>query len=388
MMARVLARRPHVSMPGITAILVKELRGRMRGRRAFISVTIYTLIVAGFAWMVGRILEESARQNFGFSPQYQSASIGRGIFVAIMFLQTLMISVLAPASTAGTISGERERQTLDLLAVTPISSVAIVVGKLFSSLTWVFMLILASVPVSALVFVYGGVAPDDLLRGYFMLFVTAIAFGALGIFFSALIRRSGAATGLTFVSVIVATVGLTFIWVFLRIGEANNLDANTLAARRPPEALLFLNPFVSQADVACGAEGGTGSWCSIIADITGTTQAFAQPVGGVGIAPGGFGGGQNCVSDGNTTTCQAIAVPVGGGVVPVPQPIVGKDIVANDVVTGPESLRDRFWPRAALTLLLISIGFTAASVQLVTPTRRWRPSLPGFLRRLRPRRSA
>lgn len=385
MIARTFARRPHISMPGITAIMVKELRGRMRGRRAFISVTIYTLIVAGFAWMVGRILEESARQNFGFSPQYQSASIGRGIFVAIMFLQTLMISVLAPASTAGTISGERERQTLDLLAVTPISSVAIVVGKLFSALTWVFILILASVPVSALVFVYGGVAPDDLLRGYLMLFVTAIAFGALGIFFSALIRRSGAATGLTFVSVIVATVGLTFIWVFLRIGEANDLNANTLAERRPPEALLFLNPFVGQADVACGAEGGTGSWCSIIAEVTGTPQFFAQP-GGVGIAPGGFGGGQNCFSDGTTTTCQAIAVDGGG--LPVPAPGVGNGVVVNDILTGPESLRDRFWPRSALTLLLISLGFTAASVQLVTPTRRWRPSLPGFLRRLRPRRSA
>ena len=387
MIARTLALRPRISMPGITAIMVKELRGRMRGRRAFISVTIYTLIVAGFAWMVGRILEESARQNFGFSPQYQSASIGRGIFVAIMFLQTLMISVLAPASTAGTISGERERQTLDLLAVTPISSVAIVVGKLFSALTWVFILILASVPVSALVFVYGGVAPDDLLRGYLMLFVTAIAFGALGIFFSALIRRSGAATGLTFVSVIVATVGLTFIWVFLRIGEANNLNANTLADQRPPEALLYLNPCVSQADVACGAEGGTGSWCSIIAEVTGTPQFFAQPVGGGAvIAPGGFGGGQECFSDGNTTTCKAVVV--GGGGIPAPEPVVGNDVIVNDVLSGPESLRDRFWPRAALTMLLISLGFTAASVQLVTPTRRWRPSLPGFLRRLRPRRSA
>lgn len=378
MIARTLAHRPHVSMPGITAIMVKELRGRMRGRRAFISVTIYTLIVAGFAWMVGRIIEEGVRQNFGFSPQYQSASIGRGIFVALMFLQTLMISVLAPASTAGTISGERERQTLDLLAVTPISSVAIVVGKLLSALTWVFILILASVPVSALVFVYGGVAPDDLVRGYILLFVTAIAFGSLGMFFSALIRRSGAATGLTFVSVIVATVGLTFIWVFLRVGQANNLDANTLAQRRPPEALLYLNPWVGQADVACGAEGGTGSWCSVIAEVTGATQFFAQPVqGGLGIAPDG-----NCFSDGTNVTCKA--VDVGGGAVRLAAP----EAIVNDVLSGPESLRDRFWPRSALTLLLVSVGLTAASVQLVTPTRRWRPSLPGFLRRLRPRRTA
>ena len=384
MIARTLARRPHISMPGITAILVKELRGRMRGRRAFVSVTIYVLIVAAFAWMVGRILEESARQNFGFNPEYQSASIGRGIFVSLMFLQTLMISVLAPASTAGTISGERERQTLDLLAVTPISSVAIVVGKLLSALTWVFVLILASIPVSALVFVYGGVAPDDVLRGYLLLFVTAIAFGALGTFFSALIRRSGAATGLTFVFVLVATVGLTFMWVFLRANEPNNLDATSLASRRPPEALLYLNPFVGQADVACGMEGGTGTWCSIIAEVTGTDQFFAQPVrGGVGMAPAPAIG-ENCFSTGDSITCNSNGDVKG---LVAPEAVVN-DVAINDVIAGADSLRDRYWPRSALTLLLLSLAFTAAAVQLVTPTRRWRPRLPGFLQRLRRRRPA
>ena len=42
--------------------------------------------------------------------------------------------------------------------------------------------------------------------------------------------------------------------------------------------------------------------------------------------------------------------------------------------------RDRYWPRSALTLLLLAVGFTAAAVQLVSPTRRVRvrlPRLPG-----------
>ncbi len=366
------ARLPKIALPGITAIGVKELRGRMRGRRAFISVTVYVLIVAGFAWMIGGILENSARQQFAFDPTYQSASIGRGIFVALMLLQTLMISVLAPASTAGTISGERERQTLDLLAVTPISSVAIVVGKLLSSLTWVFTLILASIPVSALVFVYGGVAPDDVIRGYLLLFVTAIAFGALGVFFSALVRRSGAATGLTFVGVLVATFGLSFIWVFLRATEANNLQAVQLAAARPPEALLYLNPFVSQVDVACGAEGGSGSWCSIIAEITGDSS-FLNGSGQGGVQPVPI----------------AVPVPAGkGGVFINGGGVVNGGVVANNAAPGIDAFRDRYWPRSALTLLLLAVAFTTAAVQLVTPTRRWRPGRPGFLRGFRRRRAA
>ena len=364
---------PRFSMPGITAIGVKELRGRMRGKRAFVSVTVYVVLVAGFAWMVGQILEDNAARNFGFDPSFnpafQSASIGRGIFIALMFLQTLMILVLAPASTAGTISSEREKQTLDLLAVTPISSLAIVVGKLLSALTWVFVLILASIPVTSLVFVYGGVAPDDVVRGYLMLFITAIAFGALGTFFSALMRRSGAATGLTFVAVLVATVGLSFIWVFMRATTADGFFA-----KRPPEALFYLNPFVGQADVACGAEGNVGSWCSIIDEITGTSSnVFGQGDGGVIIDKG---------------------IPV-----PMPAPafreaprggdFVGPDVIVNQVLPDEGSaLRDRYWPRSALTLILLAIGFTTAAVQLVTPTRRWRPRLPGLPRRPRLRKAA
>jgi ABC-type transport system involved in multi-copper enzyme maturation permease subunit len=367
--ATIRRRLPRLGMPGITAIGVKELRGRMRGKRAFVSVTVYVMLVAGFAWMVGEILESNAQNQFQFNPQFQSAGIGRGIFTALMFLQTLMILVLAPASTAGTISSEREKQTLDLLAVTPISSVAIVVGKLLSALTWVFVLILASIPVTALVFVYGGVAPDDVIRGYVMLFVTAIAFGALGTFFSSLLRRSGAATGLTFVAVLIATVGLSFIWVFMRA------TSESFFARRPPEALFYLNPFVGQADVACGAEGSTGGWCSIIDEITGSSIQFGNPGDGV-------------IIDG------------GGGVMPVPaemgegrafgRAVIGNDVIAPDVPVNDafELPRDRYWPRSALTLMLLAVGFTAAAVQLVTPTRRWRPSLPGIPRRPRPGRSA
>ena len=356
-------------MPGITAIGVKELRGRMRGKRAFVSVTVYVVLVAGFAWMVGQILEDTAANQFQFNPTFQSASIGRGIFTALMFLQTLMILVLAPASTAGTISSEREKQTLDLLAVTPISSVAIVVGKLLSALTWVFVLILASIPVTALVFVYGGVAPDDVVRGYLMLFVTAIAFGALGTFFSSLLRRSGAATGLTFVAVLISTVGLSFIWVFMRA------TSDGFFARRPPEALFYLNPFVGQADVACGAEGNVGSWCSIIDEITGTTTNF--PIGG-DPRGGGFGGGVIINKGG-------VAMPVPA--LPVPAVGFGDNGIVADVAPGADLTvqRDRYWPRSALTLILLAIGFTAAAVQLVTPTRRWRPRLPGIPRRPRPR---
>ena len=368
---------------GITAIIVKELRGRMRGRRAFIVLTLHVLLLTLFAWMFLRLNEEQLANmgSYGGQATYASASVGRGIFIGLMMLQTLMIAVLAPAATAGAISSEREHQTLELLAVTPISSLAIVLGKLLSALAWVFVLILASIPVTALVFVFGGVAPDDLVRGYIVLFATVIGLGSVGIFFSTLTRRTGASTGLTFVVTLVLMVGTVFIWIFL--SNTSEISATGLR-RQPPEALLYLNPFVAQADVACGTEeGGFGGSCSLMSGILGTPdQIVPQPLPAPGFRVGGVG------VDVNDTK----GIPF----VRSQPAIVGNDVIVrkigavNDIaVAAPiDPFRDRFWPKSVASFLILATVMTMLSVQFVTPTRRWRPGLPSLVSRLIRRRNA
>ncbi|HEX2626683.1 MAG TPA: ABC transporter permease subunit [Candidatus Limnocylindrales bacterium] len=366
---------------GITAIVVKELRGRMRGRRAFVILTIHVLLLAVFAWMFEQINEDTVARmgSYGGQATFGSAMVGRGVFSGLMMLQTLMIAVLAPAATAGAISSEREHQTLELLTVTPISSIAIVVGKLFSALAWVFVLVLASIPVTALVFVFGGVAPDDVIRGYAVLLATVVGLGSIGIFFSALTRRTGASTGLTFVATLVLMVGSAFVFFFM--ATTNDVGSNGLR-KTPSQAILWLNPFVAQADVACGTEDGSSynGYCSFMSSILGLAdQNFVQPPG---IDP-------------------SVPVPccTGGGVIGgVIQPIqkgdvnIGGDglggVTNGDVVISSLTFRDRFWPKTVISFLVLAIVLTFASIQFVSPTRRWRPSLPGPVRRLIRRRSA
>jgi ABC-type transport system involved in multi-copper enzyme maturation permease subunit len=347
-------------MPGVSAILVKDLRGRMRGRRAFLTLTIYLILLAGFGWMIERLNEQNlvSNQCFGCQSSFTSASIGRGIFEGILMLQTLIVAVFAPASTASAISGEREHQTLDLLAVTPISSFAIVVGKLLSALAWIVILVLASVPISGLVFLYGGVAPDDVIRGYFIVLVTGLGLGSFGLFFSSWLKRTGVSIGLTFVVMIVFALGTSFLWIYsYGTGER---DVNGVP-KTPSEAILWLNPFVAQADVACGTEGGFGPFCSIIGTITGQSNVF-NGVTGVGGGP-------------VPSLPQAVGVdangnPIfkgGGGV--VVQPIAAPDQTG---FAAADSLRDRFWPKFVLSFLIGTVVLTFAAVQLVSPTRRYR----------------
>src|SRR4029078_4596519 len=94
------------------------------------------------------------------------------------------------------------------------SSLWIVVGKLVSALSWILLLLLASIPVTALVFTVGGVGPDDMIKGYVVLLVTALFYGSVGLFVSALVKRTQAAPVINLVVVIALTAGTGFIFIF------------------------------------------------------------------------------------------------------------------------------------------------------------------------------
>jgi ABC-type transport system involved in multi-copper enzyme maturation permease subunit len=363
---------------GIVAIGVKELRGRMRGRRAFVILTLYLLFLAaiGWAWelIVARHYDATDALNGG-SAAFASALIGQEIFGALLLVETLLVVFLAPAFTAGAISMEREKQTLDMLAATPISSVAIVLGKLLSALTYVLILIGASIPLTAMVFVFGGVGPDEVLRGYVVLLVSAIGLGSLGLFISAVMQRTQAATVVTFFGVIFLTMGSLFIVLFwtTMAGFSNGalVSSGGLGPIKgnPPQALLWFNPFAAQYDVICGASDGYQGWCSRLS--TATSGAISIGIGGSG-----------------TTTTTIDSVGTFDGVSTGPAP-AGKfinpgvaDVAPVQAVQPFGIKRDAFWPRSVAAWLVLSAVLIVASVQLVSPTRRW---LPWRVRRTRRR---
>jgi ABC-type transport system involved in multi-copper enzyme maturation permease subunit len=349
------------TLSGISAIGAKELRGRMRSRRAFAFLTFYLTVLSGFVWMLESLVSQSARGG-----AFEASQTGTTVFTGLLFLETLLVVFLAPAFTTGAISQEREKQTLDLLVATPISSFSIVIGKLFSALAWVFILVIASIPLTAIVFVFGGVAPEDLVRGYVVLLIDAIGLGTIGLFFSALLRRTLAATVASYFVVLALTLGSIFVWGFLYASgtqvEQSNVDGSfTVTRKAPPEAILWFNPFVADADVLCPTGAGFNGFCSFVAEITGNTQQVTQNFGP---------GGRVIIGEAGKP------IPVQGGVAPQGFVPDGQGIGVPDAPVAPP--RDMFWPRSAAAWIVLSAILILASVNLVSPTRRWRPNLRLF----------
>jgi ABC-type transport system involved in multi-copper enzyme maturation permease subunit len=350
---------------GVMAIGVKELRGRMRGRRAFIILTIYLSLLGGFALMVEKIMEASFNTGFGGTNAAASPAIGQGIFAALLMLMTLQVVFLAPSSTAGAVSLEREKQTLELLVTTPISSLAIVIGKLLSALIYVFLLIAASIPLMAVVFVFGGVGPEDVLRGYIVLIVTAIGLGSFGLLCSSLVKRTTASTAITIFGVLAITIGTVFLLVFWQAMGSFDNNGN----RRPgplgirtPTPLAWVNPFIAQADVLCGTESTFGGgWCGFTSGLVPSNDGVI--INGPDVVP--IPAPMPAIEDKGFAEPEVLVVDGNG---------VERGVAPNDVVDptqpfGPQ--RDTLWTKSVATWLVLSVIFIFLSVQAVSPTRRW-----------------
>jgi len=371
----------------------------MRGRRAFAVLTLYLVLLAIFSWGIYEYQRDavaaSLSQNpfgFGGAPVALSATIGQALFTGLLLVETILVAVLAPAFTTGAISLEREKQTLDLLVTTPLSSLGLVVGKLGSALAYVFLLIFASLPMAAVVFLFGGVGPDDLLRAYVLLICFAIGFGAIGLFISAVVKRTQVATVLTYLTILALTAGTWVVWYFLYATSGVSAPGGFIpgtgaATGRPAQQMLWLNPFVADMDLVCVTSVTTSSdACLVMSAVTGKpyfgsasdpsacppgiacTKPFPAPVPGFGVDDAGVG---------LKLIAAANAAPAVGwsadAACPPDARCVDAGLSAFDVGPVSQTLtgfpRDTFWPQSALAFLLLSVILTLISARLVMPSR-------------------
>lgn len=217
----------------INPIIVKELRSRMRGTRPFITITIMLLVLAGITFGVYRIAIASFNSYSGspISPQ-----LGQTLFVMLSFLLLIVICILTPAVTAGSITTEREQLTYEILLSTPLHPAKIIWGKLFSSLSYIFLLIFSAIPIASLIFIFGGVAVKEMVKSFIILIAVTITLGVLGVFISTLIKRTSRAMVISYVLIITIIFGSILVYIGVGILQ-QGVPARWIIAINPISAL-------------------------------------------------------------------------------------------------------------------------------------------------------
>jgi ABC-2 type transport system permease protein len=232
----------------VNPVIVKELRGRMRGWRALIVLVVYLVVLSFITWLT----YVAVAGSMGGSTGPESAQVGKFIFAVLVIFQTIMVSLLTPAFTAGSITSEREQKTYDLLMTTLLPARSVVFGKLGSALAFVALLILAIAPLESLAFMFGGVSPEEIVISQVVMLVAALLYASVGIFWSSALKSSVASNVMTYGTILFQMVGVPFFYyiVTMIMGAYDYVPNGNSVSESPgfwygSGLVLSLNPIVA-----------------------------------------------------------------------------------------------------------------------------------------------
>jgi len=196
----------------INPILEKDLKTKMRGWRTPVLLSIYLLFLGGvlFLFFLANNQIFSYYSDTAFNPR-----VAVSAYNVIAIFQFVLLMLIVPALTATAISGERERQTLDLMLCSDISTWSIIIGKLIVSIAHIMLLVVASLPVMGTVFLFGGITLGEVILMFLFYVITALMVASLGIFLSTVFRKNVTAIIATYICLGIMALGpaiVFFIW--------------------------------------------------------------------------------------------------------------------------------------------------------------------------------
>ncbi|HXG93529.1 MAG TPA: ABC transporter permease subunit [Blastocatellia bacterium] len=234
-------------------ILIKEMRTRMRGRRAFLVITGYVLVLSFIIGLIYFVMTKNAPAAL----VYQSGSI---LSLVLVYVQMGLICLIAPTFSASAISSEREQQTFDLLIASLARPSTILLGKVGAALSYLLLTLFGSLPLIALTYSLGGVALRDIALAYLVMIVAGVTYCSIGFLWSTLIRRGVLAqlTSIGTVIFLVAAMPALALLLSALAGSFRGSRSNSFIN------LMFLllrtNPFASIASLMPGFPIPSSVW--------------------------------------------------------------------------------------------------------------------------------
>ena len=159
-------------------VLTRELRASLRNARAFGLLALYVALL-------GAVVTANFPGDTSIDLQSDGGQRGQALFYWLFGGQIALILAILPAMATGALAQERERQTLQPLILTPLSPLQIVWGKAGGVLSLVGLMLLATLPLTSLCFLLGGVDTGMLVSAYATILGLAVFTTGFGLYCSA-----------------------------------------------------------------------------------------------------------------------------------------------------------------------------------------------------------
>lgn len=189
----------------INPVYGKEIKLKVRSVRFAVTIFLFDLMLGIIA-----ITGFEVMFNMHLNP-YVDYSGAAKVFYILISMEIVAVMFLIPAFTAGSIAGEREKQTLDILLTTVLTPEKIVMGKLLSSVSMVLLLVVSSLPIISIVFTIGGVDMNDLIQFMFAILVISFFVGSMGMLASTVLKKTVPAMVCSMIEVMIVCVGTVIV---------------------------------------------------------------------------------------------------------------------------------------------------------------------------------
>lgn len=183
-----------------------------RDFRNYFTSPIAYIVIAGFigimGWMFYNNLVHFSMQNM----QYQQYNMGKGVSINDGIIRPLygnmnvIFLFMIPFITMRLFAEERKQHTIELLMTSPVTLTDIILGKFFSALGLVLVMLLLTTVYPITLLVTGNPDVGPIVTSYIGIVLLVSCYVALGVLFSAMTENQIVAGALTF------AIGL-FFWL-------------------------------------------------------------------------------------------------------------------------------------------------------------------------------
>ncbi len=215
-------------------IVKKDLQVTARSMRFSWGLFAYEAVLTMTFLLALTMIQQMSGSFYSSSNVYSSLIY---LFPVLSVAQVCIVALIVPIITASSISGEKERQTFDIMLTTCMSPFSIVLGKVMSAVLRILFFVAAGMPIMALAFVVGGLSWSYLFYFVLTIILSPLLSGGIGILSSAICRRSITAVILSYAFYFIIYI-LTFLPMMIKgfVTQADNMG----------ESMLFLlfNPII------------------------------------------------------------------------------------------------------------------------------------------------
>lgn len=233
----------------INPVLRREAKTSLRNWKIFYAVAAYVLIITAIAGIsIWQLMYNSYNPSFDPSEMLT-------VYIILTVVQLGLVLLVTPSFTASSISGERERQTLDLLLVTKMKPMSIIVGKFLSGLSVIALMVFATMPIFALIMYFGGTNMLYIIAVTVYMLLVCCAFGAIAIFFSTVFRKTVISMVFTYI-IMGVLVGVTLI-VYAIACQAYGSYYQMALPASVRILMLAINPAIGLISIVCSQTGNS-----------------------------------------------------------------------------------------------------------------------------------